>query len=301
MSTYQGKRYVREQLLSVLAQLPPHGRVIVRDDGSTDGTLDEINELADARVELIAGRNLGFGPSFLNLLAQVPTDVDMVMFADQDDVWLPDKIQRAWQGLEPLGSKPALYGSAQMLVDQYLNPLSRTSPPARGPSLANALTENIIVGCTAAINRQALLLLQRAGVPASVRFHDWWLYLVVSAFGTVIYDDQPTLLYRQHGGNVVGRHPGRLKRVQRAWRVIVRNDWVGSLLGQIHAFLEHYGDMLSPRDRGWIAQHFIDRRGKVAPQWSAVFWPHRWHQSPLDDLALRCLLAARKLRSGFSR
>ena len=301
MSTYQGERYVREQLLSVLAQLPAGGKVLVRDDGSTDRTVDQIVGVADPRIEVITGGNLGFGQSFLTLLMLVPDDTDMVMLADQDDVWLPDKIQRAWQRLEPLGAMPGLYGSAQMLVDQDLHPLARTPTLRRDPSLANALTENIIVGCTAAMNRPAILLLQRAGVPSSVHFHDWWLYLVVSAFGVVVYDEQPTLLYRQHGANVIGRHPGRLKRLQRAWKVIVRNDWVSSLLGQIHAFLEHYGSSLSVRDRSWIEQHFAYKAGRIVPRWASVFSPHLRHQSLVDDLALRCLLALRKVRLHHSR
>ncbi|RYG56876.1 MAG: glycosyltransferase, partial [Alphaproteobacteria bacterium] len=286
MSTYQGERYVKAQLLSVLALLPLEGRVLVRDDGSTDGTLDEIASLQDARISLVPGSNIGFGQSFLTLLMLVPDYVDMVMVADQDDIWLPDKIERAWASLKSLGDKPGLYGGAQLVVDQNLDSLYCTPPLSRVPSLSNALTENIIVGCTAAINRQALGLLKRAGVPSTVRFHDWWLYLVVSAFGAVVYDDQPTLLYRQHSANVIGRHPGRLKRLRRAWRVIVRDDWVNSLLCQIRAFDEHYGCLLSAGDRTWIARHFVLINGRTTPSWTLVFSPRRRHQSLLDELAV---------------
>lgn len=301
MSTFQGERYVREQMLSVLSQLPARGTVLVRDDGSTDRTVDEIAALADPRITIIAGQNLGFGQSFLTLLSLVPKDVDMVMLADQDDVWLPDKLQRAWGRLNQLGSEPGLYGSAQTFVDQNLHPLGRTPPLPRSPSMANALTENIIVGCTAAINRAALLLLQRAGVPASVRFHDWWIYLVVSAFGVVVYDEEPTLLYRQHGANVIGRHPGLVTRSQRAWKVIVRDDWISSLLSQIHAFFDHYGDMISHDGKKLITQHFIDREKTAVPRWASVFSTRRRHQSLIDDVAVRCLLALRKLRGDRSR
>lgn len=296
MSTYQGERYVREQMQSVLSQLPARGTVLVRDDGSTDRTVDEIVALADPRITITTGRNLGFGPSFLTLLTLVPKDVDMVMLADQDDVWLPDKLQRAWEQLSPLDSKPGLYGSAQTFVDQDLRPLGRTPLLPRGPSFANALTENIIVGCTAALNRAALQLLQRAGVPSAVRFHDWWIYLVVSAFGVVVYDEEPALLYRQHGANVIGRHPGRVKRLQRAWKVIVRDDWVGSLLSQIHAFFGHYGELLSSHDRSLITQHFANYKNAAVPRWAGVFSLHRRHQSLIDDVVVRCLLALRKMR-----
>lgn len=294
MSTYQGALYVREQLLSVLMQLPAQGTIVVRDDGSCDATVAEIAKIADPRIKVILGQNLGFGQSFLTLLTLVPEDVDMVMFADQDDVWLSNKIARAWEGVRSVGDVPALYGSAQTLVDRHLKSLHVTTTPSRGPSLANALTENIIVGCTAAINRPAFMLLRRAGVPTGVQFHDWWLYLVVSAFGIVVYDDRPTLLYRQHGANVIGRRVGWRGHLQGAYKVVTRNDWLGVLLGQVHAFVEHYGDSLPPGIGAWIAQHFERHGGETVPRWTLVFSTQRWRQSLADDLALRILLLLHK-------
>lgn len=295
MSTYEGARYVAEQLDSILRQLPPGGRVLVRDDGSRDDTLQRVQAIGDPRVTLTQGANLGFGGSFLTLLSMAPADADLVMFADQDDIWLPGKIERAWQHLAPLGARPGLYGSAQMLVDAELRPLHATPPWPRGPSLANALTENIITGCTAALNRPAVDLLQRAGVPQGVYFHDWWFYLVLSAFGTVVYDDQPSLLYRQHGRNVIGHGAGWLGRQWGVLRFLLRNDWVGILQHQVAAFLKHYGDALPPPTLNWILQHFHGpERGGIA-RWRLIFSVRRWRQAPVGDVALRVLLLARRL------
>lgn len=296
MSTYQGERFVREQLRSILSQLSPQGRVIVRDDGSSDRTADEITAVDDPRVTLIRGTNVGFGRSFLTLLAQVPPDADMVMFSDQDDVWLPGKIDRAWRHLRELGNRVGLYGGAQMLTDAALRPLHPTPPWPRGPSLANALTENIITGCTAALNRPAVELLQRAGVPDGVHFHDWWFYLVVSCFGTVVYDDQPALLYRQHGSNVIGHGAGWLGRQWGVLRFLLRNDWVGILQQQVGAFLTHYGHALPPLTRNWILRYFHIAAGVAAPRWRLVFSLRRWRQAFIGDVALRVLLMAHKLR-----
>jgi glycosyltransferase involved in cell wall biosynthesis len=296
MSTYNGHRYVAEQLDSILRQLPAGGRVMVRDDGSKDDTPAHVLAIGDARVELLQGRNLGFGSSFLTLLAMTPPEADLVMFADQDDVWLPGKIDRAWQHLAPLGATPGLYGSAQMLVDAELRPLNATSPWPRGPSLANALTENIITGCTAALNRSAVELLKRAGVPDGVHFHDWWLYLVVSAFGTVVYDNQPALLYRQHGGNVIGHGSGWFGRQWGVLRFLLRNDWVGILQCQVGAFLKHYGDLLQPRTRDWVLQYFYIAGSGASLRWRLVFSAQRWRQALVGDVALRVLLVAYRLR-----
>jgi glycosyltransferase involved in cell wall biosynthesis len=296
MSTFNGQRYVAAQLASILNQLPPGGCIRVRDDGSSDGTVNAILALGDPRISLSAGPNCGFGTSFLTLLAAAPAEADMVMFADQDDVWLPDKIERAWAQLQPFGSKPALYGSAQLLVDAELRPLHATPPWPRGPSLMNALTENIITGCTAALNRPAVALLQRAGVPEGVHFHDWWLYLVVSAFGTVVYDNQPALLYRQHDANVIGHGAGWFGRQWGVIRFLLRHDWVGILQRQVHAFLEHYGSLLAPCTLSVVLQYFQCAEDSTASRWRLVFSLKRWRQALIGDIALRVLLVAHKLR-----
>ena len=296
MSTYNGERYVVEQLASILQQLPPGGRVIVRDDGSRDSTVACIEAVGDLRVTVVRGANLGFGGSFLTLLTMAADDADLVMFSDQDDVWLPGKIERAWHHLQPLGEVPALYGSAQMLVDQDLAPMHATPPWPRGPSLANALTENIITGCTAAINRPAVALLKRAGVANGVYFHDWWLYLVVSAFGTVVYDLQPSLLYRQHGGNVIGRGVGWWGRQWAVLRFVLKNDWVGILQRQVGAFLAHYGDSLPPRTLDWVLRYFHGDDAAGSARWGLVYGVQRWRQTIYGDLTLRALLLAHKLR-----
>ena len=88
--------------------------------------------LNDPRVTLICGDNLGFGRSFLTLLAQAPPDADMVMFSDQDDVWLPDKVERAWRHLRALDGQAGLYGGAQVLVDATCDRCIRRRPGPAG-------------------------------------------------------------------------------------------------------------------------------------------------------------------------
>lgn len=295
MSTYNGERYVSEQLESILRQLPPGGTVIVRDDGSTDRTVASIAAIGDSRVAVVQGKNMGFGASFLTLLTMAPTDAELVMFSDQDDVWLPCKIGRAWQHLRPLADLPALYGSAQMLVDQDLRPLHATPPWPRGPSLEGALTENIITGCTAALNRPALLLLRQAGAPPEVRFHDWWMYLVVSAFGQVIHDDEPTLLYRQHGANHIGHGVGWWGRYRQIALFLLRHDWVGILLAQVEALMSYYGPGLTTDSRRLVLRHFRMTGGALVPRWRLIFSLRRWRQDAIKELAFRLLLLLHKL------
>lgn len=296
MSTYNGLRYIDEQLDSILSQLPADGRLIVRDDGSLDATADHVEARLEPRITVIRGSNLGFSRSFLSLLAAAPQDADMVMFSDQDDVWMPDKVARAWAHLLPLADAPALYGSAQMLVDERLRQLRPTRPWTRAPSLRGALTENIITGCTAAFNRPALQLLQRAGVPENVHLHDWWAYLVVSAFGRVVWDDRPSILYRQHGQNQIGHGAGWWDRQRQIVRFLLRNDWVGILVAQVQALDAHYGEQLPLEARCLLNRYFARSKDAWLPGWTLIFSLRRWRQNLVWELALRVLLATYRLR-----
>ncbi len=296
MSTYNGERYVSAQIDSILLQLPTNGRVYVRDDGSTDRTCEIVEACRDPRVSVYRGQNLGFANSFLTLLKQIPDDVEMAMFSDQDDVWLPGKIKRAWDFLSQHAQGPAIYGSAQTLVDENLNVLGTTPKWPRGPSFEGALTENIITGCTAAINRPAVILLQRAGAPGGVRFHDWWLYLVLSTFGTVVYDNHSTLLYRQHNGNVIGRGVSWFGRQTRMASFLMKNDWVSALLGQVHALIHVYGESMPSSTRSWLFLHFHVHESAVVPKWRFIFAPRRYRQMASHELPLRILLTLHKLR-----
>lgn len=296
MSTYNGERFVEEQIQSILAQLPPEGILMVRDDGSTDSTVRRIETFGDPRIRLLQGDNLGFARSFLTLLVAAPTDAEMVMFSDQDDVWLPEKMERAWQHLQTLAGQPALYCSAQMLVDEVLQPLQATPPWLREPSFSSALAENIVTGCTAALNQPALALLQRAGVPMGVHFHDWWLYLVVSAFGTVVFDSQPTLLYRQHGANLIGHGAGWWGRQRQMLQFLLRNDWVGILLGQVAALEQHYGAWLGAAPKKLLQNHYRIEGARAWPRWRLVFSQRQWRQSGLQEIMFRALLLLHRLQ-----
>lgn len=287
MSTYQGARYVVEQLRSILDQLPPGGRIVVRDDGSTDGTPDTILALGDGRITLTRGPNIGFARSFLTLLAEAPEDADMVMLADQDDVWLPHKIQRAWDHLAPLAGVPALYCSRLQLVDAQLQPLGLSPLWQRAPSFENALTENIVTGCTAAMNPAALQLVQRCGNPALIHFHDWWLYLVVAAFGKVLYDPQPSVLYRQHGGNVIGMGRG-FARYWAIVRFVWRTSWVHIMYRQIGNFRTVFSNTLDAQQHRLLERYFDPTSGMAVAR--LLLQPKRFRQSVFGDVLFRSLL-----------
>lgn len=210
MSTYNGEKYIEEQLKSIQKQNYSNQMLMIRDDGSTDGTLEIIQnyQKRDMDICLLSGENLGVCESYFALLKAANKKADYYALADQDDYWLPDKISAAVQKIEREVDKknPILYAGNKILVDEKLNRIHSkvTYLSEYVPSFGNALVQNICTGCTCVIN-QALLSLICAHIPKEkVIMHDWWIYLVASAFGTVIYDKDSYILYRQHKNNVHG-------------------------------------------------------------------------------------------------
>jgi hypothetical protein len=148
--------------------------------------------------------NIRIGPamSFMRLLSVVPDSYSYFFFADQDDYWHPQKIKTAVSELSSYEDRPALYCSRLELVDVELNHLSYTKIP-KILNFSNALVENIATGCTVAINFRARNILLNH-MPNRIVMHDWWMYVVISAFGVVLYDKNSYIKYRQHGANVIG-------------------------------------------------------------------------------------------------
>jgi hypothetical protein len=160
-----------------------------------------------------------------------------VALSDQDDVWLPDKLTLALQGLQR--SAPlTLYGAQYFYTDAALRRRGTSRPPRRPTGFANALTQNMVSGHTATLSTEALTLVRQAGVPEGIAYHDWWLYqLITGAGGTVQIDPARVLLYRQHDGNVLGAHRGWRARMRRAGMVLGQTygHWVRSNLSALQA------------------------------------------------------------------
>jgi glycosyltransferase involved in cell wall biosynthesis len=233
LATYDGAAFLYDQLASLAAQEHEDWHLIWRDDGSSDATVAILQDFAAAqatgRVERLAapeGR-IGSAASFLALLRHaVPTlgPRDLVAFADQDDVWLPFKLARAvWALGEVKTDRPAIYAARQVLVDARLNPLAVSAALSAPPGFPASLTQNLATGCTITLNQAAAQLVARSTAPAGCQ-HDWWAYLLVTAAGGVfLADEEPVVLYRQHGRNAVGA-PCTFWR--RAWAAVRRGPGV---------------------------------------------------------------------------
>lgn len=206
-----GQEFLSAQLESIAAQTHREWSLIISDDGSKDSWLDTVTEFARKRapnrVWLTSGPRKGFAANFLSLVMMAGPTAPFAAFCDQDDVWLPGKLTRAMDVLRkaPAGT-PAIYCGRTTICDAELRPNAPSIRFGRKPGFQNALVQNIGGGNTMVVNRAALDLLQDTYAHAKgVVAHDWWAYQLISgAGGTIYYDPEPYVLYRQHGNNAIG-------------------------------------------------------------------------------------------------
>jgi glycosyltransferase involved in cell wall biosynthesis len=218
LGTYNGEKYLREQVESILAQTIKDWRLLIRDDGSNDGTVAIIQDYVKHHPGKIIqvdpdGENLGVVANFGRLMEV--SSADYVMFCDQDDVWYPDKIARSYGALLDMevtygNQVPLLVHTDARLVDEQMNPTHDSfhralSHEAQRTSLAYELIQNTAHGCTIIMNRALLAL--AVPMPAEARMHDMWVHLMAQSCGYAEYLDVATLDYRQHGKNVIGAIP----------------------------------------------------------------------------------------------
>jgi glycosyltransferase involved in cell wall biosynthesis len=222
MCTFNGARFLDDQLASFISQNHKNWFLVAADDGSTDNTTAILSEFRRIRgaenVFLQTGPAKGFVANFLALACTPKLKADFYAFSDQDDIWKHDKLSRAVHWLHTVPSSiPAVYGSRTSLVDPIgrdigLSPLFRKPPAFR-----NALVQNIAGGNTMVFNEAARNLLIAAGGVVDVPSHDWWLYLLVTASGgTFFYDRYCSVRYRRHDQNLIGTNTGIIARMQRA-------------------------------------------------------------------------------------
>jgi glycosyltransferase involved in cell wall biosynthesis len=293
LSTYNGVKFLRPQLDSLLDQSYPNLVLRVRDDGSTDATAEILREYARSHPSLTVeyGANLGIVRSYLRLLAEADGASEFFAFADQDDIWPSTKIETAVAALRQRDQAlPLLYFSAVEYVDAELNHLGYSLPPRR-LGFGNALVENVAIGATVVINQKARNM-TLAIMPQNAIMHDWWLYLLTTALGEVIYDPRPSLKYRQHGANVIGWQHGFGFTVLQALADVVRPYRVSpTFTDQARDFLACYAPALDRRHHDTLVAFVASHRNL----WSRARYALRmnvWRQSRIETMKLRAQVLA---------
>ena len=337
MSVYNGSVYLKRQLESIIAQDIGGISLMIRDDGSTDSTSAIISEYRQKYpwIAYYRGKNVGVQRSFFDLIKSSDQSADYTAFADQDDVWLPEKLSRAVLCLEAIGGRnddlacnpgfkfyldrgqssdceahisvpvapdpatPLLYCGAQQMVGSDLKPIRATvTRIVRRPDFGNALVQNICTGCTAVANR-ALMDLLRTYPPENIKniiMHDWWLYLSASCFGRVFYDDVAYIRYRQHGKNVCSAILDR--RTLLCYRLGQLRKSRGEIYRQVGEFLKTYREKLTCEeleDQLCMIQNLLSAQNTLRGRLKVACSGRYFRQKPTDDLIFRGIVLIRKL------
>lgn len=208
MSTYNGEKYLQEQIDSLENQEDVHVHIVVRDDQSTDKTIEILNRNKEkyGNIEVVQGKNIGAIKSFMKL-STMCFETEYYAFCDQDDKWLPEKLKIAISKLDQYSTIPAMYYSETVLVDKNLKVLKNSSQYGKAYSFGQILVKNHVPGCTMVFNK--MLKEKIKDMPYEyyryMPYHDHWLYIICRMYhGVVIYDSKPRVMYRQHDDNTIG-------------------------------------------------------------------------------------------------
>ncbi len=291
LASYNGERYLAEQIGSLLKQTHQGWHLIVRDDVSSDcsrSILDGFKTTYPEKITLIDDNlgNLGACRSFATLLEH--SKADYTMFCDQDDVWLPGKIELSLQKMRELAdgygdAVPLLVYSDMKVVDRDLTVIAdsywnyQVFDPNKGGDFGRLLVSNVIIGCTVMINRKLRDI--ALPLPPEALMHDWWVGLVAAALGKSDFLEEPTVLYRQHASNVVGAtwkmSPGSILRKLRDMKK--HKAFLLQSQKQARAFAGRYGNLLSSADgekvRAWVG---IDGQNWLARRYTVMRYGFWW-------------------------
>lgn len=258
MSTYNGEKYLQEQINSLLGQEGVQISIIVRDDGSKDKThtiLDK--EQSAGHLSWYQGENKGASQSFMELLSRAP-EFDFYALCDQDDVWLSDKLFSAVELIKRVGAE--LYYSSYTTVDANLNIIKKNVHHHHKDSLGAALVNMEVTGCTVVFSNKLMKAI-KLYKPVDIMMHDSWIYKVALALGyNIAFDANAHILYRQHGNNVIGDNTSFVKKMKaryRRWVKNVSNDRYKEVEELYIGYHEHM-----PKENAMIVANLINYQKK---------------------------------------
>ena len=295
LSAYNGEAYIKDQIESLVRQDYPNLGIYVRDDGSTDRTPAILKQCKrdfgkERDIHIFRGKNLGYGPSFLGLLKRCG-QADYWAFCDQDDVWMPGKITRAvaWmESQEDRDKTPLLYHSAFYETDEKLAVRGIYLPEDREDySFQKAVTECMHMGFSSLINARLRDLALKGRIRRIVS-HDWWVELIVMAFGRAVFDPEPASYHR------------RLLASQSSAAMTARVRWFFKAMRSepeirnlAREFMGTFGQDMTEDDRKLLSL-FVPPAG-TGKTLKKAFYPARWRTSPASELSLRLLMLLGRL------
>ena len=299
MGTYNGALYLSEQLDSLEKQTLSNWRLIVSDDGSTDMTLEILKRRQAlwpvGKLEIRSGPQKGFCYNFLSLACDEDIYATYYAFCDQDDVWLPKKLEVAIEKIRS-NQKPELayvYCGRTTYVDEHLKPCGISPFFKRPTSFANALVQSIAGGNTMVFNQKAKKVLEKVGCLQLVS-HDWWLYQLTTAVGgEVFYDSMPYLLYRQHDKALVGGNTSLLAKTKRI--IMVFEGRFRTWNTQNIEALNQVRELLLPKNLDLLDSFMMVRHSSLMNRVKFAAFGEIYRQTLSGNMSLRVALLFKKI------
>lgn len=291
ISTYNGEKYIGEQIDSILKQKTKHHvDILIRDDGSKDNTVSIVTALADKNqnIELITGENRGVVGSYFDLLNRAG-DYDYYLFCDQDDYWLPDKIDTAVRTLESVVEDiPLLYASPSYVTDGDLNKTGKITQIERKKiNFYNTAIQNFCPGHNQVVNHRLAEILRSVEIdPSQVYSQDLWVTNVAAVTGKIIFDNKPHTLYRMHHDNKLGFGEGNADWIKQ--RISRAESHEGAKFSrQLKYFYSVFSDRLTDEQKDEVhkflssQRSFSKRAGYIC---KTKFWRQREKENTLFKL-----------------
>lgn len=286
LATYNGEKYLSEQIESIINQTYKEWILYIRDDGSKDNTINIVKryvEMHPKKIKFIEDNksSLGAKMNFAELIRYSKNDY--CMFCDQDDFWLPNKIEITFLKMKEVeeiyGKKePILIHTDLKVVDENLNTINNSfwgymNLNYKKSSLNYMITQNMITGCTMMINKSLVDVVEV--IPSESYMHDWWIGLVASVFGKIDIVDEGTILYRQHNNNEIGAKKERpinmlINKMKSRTKVVIFE----SEIRQMKKFFDIYNEKLNNNYEKLIKE-FISIRSKNAIERKSILIKNR--------------------------
>lgn len=264
MATYNGEQYIAEQIESIQCQTDKNWRLSISDDCSTDATLDVVRSYAakDQRIRIVSQgiRHGGAKENFFSLLKY--SDAPYFMFCDQDDVWLPGKLEDELAAIHAEENEcekkdPIAVYTDMRVVGEDLKELAPSFLDlARKRGMCGSLRQFLSIsgaaGCTMLGNDVLRNIIAGTDCSAAL-MHDWWICIVAASCGKLVYVDRPTVLYRQHGNNEIGAESYSFWDRVVNFRDSRRKYW--ATCEQACAILQQYGDVMTDGGRELVSSY----------------------------------------------
>lgn len=285
MSVYNGEKYLDEQIESILKQSYPNIKLYVRDDGSSDSSLEILKRYeSKGEIKLLRGENLGYIKSFFNLLENAYDEAEYFAFADQDDVWDEKKIEYAVEKLQDSSKRANIYYSNYDICDSQLE-FRESGYSNPKPDFSSILLQCPTNGFTIVFNapmREEIL----SYIPECAVGHDWWVCLVGITTGTIVVDSISTAKWRRNLSSVTTNETSFLPKLKYRFRLIFKENYFETVRKQLVEFSYVFESKLED-DQKNLLYLFLDNKFSSKKWFKKLFYRKRYSFRLMDELFFR--------------